>query len=620
MDCERAAVVAAESLQDMASGLVYPLKPNNYDVRSERNSVQNSQDSNAGYVPEVGGDFEEVTHSASQTVLQSQARQTRARNRSSNANFISKTELSVATNNVNGEPTKMQKAFLSVHDMIHASIEAQGSLATLRGIYRHCQTNGRIVYKRSGGSRLITDNEHWKSQIRHALYTSGRFVRNSENSDLWEVEKSYKSVEPQVTMLPVAQSNAQNETLSGVDYSVNVNGKRENGVSQRGRSRGTRSRAASRAEHYEEHSVAVGETSNHDLTSVVKVSPPKRKRSERRQRASRPKVEKKAPVVPEATATTVPVGSTATNAAVVPNALSNTLPLEFWAQSIINSQQITQSINMVPSVAGQNPAMALQNAMSILTLLGSVVQSQSVSTAGYSHGEASAASTLQLEEEAISPVSVCKNLKPEQRMALFSILQQCDVKVLEAFQSALQSGDGEALVPISGMTKLMFRTFLNSLSMGLTISARGTTNGFETSGASEHHINHNLATANADTASSDAVWSKNHKKQVKKESPAAAGAVMASLPNNSVSNMQHHSIAANGLVHALPKDSSVMTTYPVNVRNGMAGNVSTCLSAANTPNCSSALGLKENDVLTRNSPETVVLEDSKKTKKAKTNL
>ena len=44
-------------------------------------------------------------------------------------------------------------------------------------IYRACEHSGRIAYKRSGGSRLITHNDHWKSQIRHALYTCDRFVR-----------------------------------------------------------------------------------------------------------------------------------------------------------------------------------------------------------------------------------------------------------------------------------------------------------------------------------------------------------------------------------------------------------------------------------------------------------
>lgn len=44
-------------------------------------------------------------------------------------------------------------------------------------IYAVCQASGRIAYKRSGGSRLIASNEHWKSQIRHALYTGERFQR-----------------------------------------------------------------------------------------------------------------------------------------------------------------------------------------------------------------------------------------------------------------------------------------------------------------------------------------------------------------------------------------------------------------------------------------------------------
>ena len=44
-------------------------------------------------------------------------------------------------------------------------------------IYEVCASNGRIAYKRAGGSRLITANDHWKSQIRHALYTGDRFQR-----------------------------------------------------------------------------------------------------------------------------------------------------------------------------------------------------------------------------------------------------------------------------------------------------------------------------------------------------------------------------------------------------------------------------------------------------------
>ena len=38
-----------------------------------------------------------------------------------------------------------------------------------------------------GGSRHLTANEHWKSQIRHALYTSPRFARAEEGEDDWRV-------------------------------------------------------------------------------------------------------------------------------------------------------------------------------------------------------------------------------------------------------------------------------------------------------------------------------------------------------------------------------------------------------------------------------------------------
>ena len=77
------------------------------------------------------------------------------------------------------------EAFQSVHCMIHAAIASHGTRATLRQVYEACQLRGRILYKRSGGSRLITHNEHWKSQIRHALYTSGRFCRVPDSPDLF---------------------------------------------------------------------------------------------------------------------------------------------------------------------------------------------------------------------------------------------------------------------------------------------------------------------------------------------------------------------------------------------------------------------------------------------------
>jgi len=49
--------------------------------------------------------------------------------------------------------------------------------AKLLQVYQACQLRGRIAYKKAGGSRLITHNDHWKSQIRHALYTCDRFQR-----------------------------------------------------------------------------------------------------------------------------------------------------------------------------------------------------------------------------------------------------------------------------------------------------------------------------------------------------------------------------------------------------------------------------------------------------------
>ena len=479
MKGEDAAVAAAESLQDMAMscGMAFPdnhqnagqtgyslLQTNtpsasvgavgsnrsnrerldrsgrvsvgmgmNAVVYQDLNSVQNSVE--VGASAEVVGDFEEVTHSPSRKIMQINARKTRARNR--NRNNI-KPELSsvVATSEKppSGVAMKSTRAFQSVHDMIQASIIANGSRASLRDIYKYCQQNGRILYKKRGSSRLITDNEHWKSQIRHALYTSGRFVRSVENSDNWEVANSYRDSEPGITMIPVAQSelSAENKVYSN---------------------------------EIEEHSAALGEISNRDLTSGVKASSgPKRKRSGRRQRAApQPKEAKSA--VPEATVTTLGMGST------------TTIPLEVWAQNIINSQQITHSVNMAPP-NGQNAAIALQNAMNILNLLGCV---GAVSIDG-SNGE----------EEEISPVKMCENLQVEERLALASIIHQCDPKLGEQFKAAVQSEDAGTVLKINGVTKLMMRTFLTSLQRGLTISARST-HGFDYSAAA------------ADTASSPAL-------------------------------------------------------------------------------------------------------------------
>lgn len=87
-------------------------------------------------------------------------------------------------------------AYSSVHDMIHAAIIGHGPRATLREIYWACEARGRIAYKRSGGSRLITHNEHWKSQIRHALYTCPRFIRAGLGEDFWTIAEDYINTVP----------------------------------------------------------------------------------------------------------------------------------------------------------------------------------------------------------------------------------------------------------------------------------------------------------------------------------------------------------------------------------------------------------------------------------------
>ena len=97
----------------------------------------------------------------------------------------------------------MAEAFLSVHDMIHAAIRGRGGAASLRQIYTASQARGRIIYKRAGGSRLITNNEHWKSQIRHALYTSGRFKRVAGSADEWEMAEGFGASAPSTAFIEV---------------------------------------------------------------------------------------------------------------------------------------------------------------------------------------------------------------------------------------------------------------------------------------------------------------------------------------------------------------------------------------------------------------------------------
>jgi hypothetical protein len=55
-----------------------------------------------------------------------------------------------------------------------------------------CEQHGRIAYRRADGSRLITSNDHWKSQVRHALYTGGRFERVPSNGEYWQLAPAFK--------------------------------------------------------------------------------------------------------------------------------------------------------------------------------------------------------------------------------------------------------------------------------------------------------------------------------------------------------------------------------------------------------------------------------------------
>ena len=101
-----------------------------------------------------------------------------------------------------------ERAFHSVHDLVHYAILSQpNALASLRMIYSICQRAGRIASKHGAGSRLITANEHWKSQIRHALYTSPRFKRIG--SDDWGVAAGHSAM-PDTTTVYVSKDERKN--------------------------------------------------------------------------------------------------------------------------------------------------------------------------------------------------------------------------------------------------------------------------------------------------------------------------------------------------------------------------------------------------------------------------
>lgn len=104
-----------------------------------------------------------------------------------------------------------EQAFASVHDLVHYAILSQtGRSASLRQIYTTCEQKGRIAYKHGKGSRLITANEHWKSQIRHALYTSPRFSR-IQGGDDWSVSSGHGDM-PKTTTVRVSTASTSTTT------------------------------------------------------------------------------------------------------------------------------------------------------------------------------------------------------------------------------------------------------------------------------------------------------------------------------------------------------------------------------------------------------------------------
>eukprot|EP00884_Botryococcus_braunii_P001913 jgi/Botrbrau1/11722/Bobra.0195s0049.1 len=105
---------------------------------------------------------------------------------------------------------KVQKmeAFSSVSDLILHSIISNNGKANLKQMYSTVRECGRIAYKRADGSRLLTDNDHWKAQIRHTLYTGRKFERVKDEDGYWRVSSIWKTRQPSTTTVwvPVEKS------------------------------------------------------------------------------------------------------------------------------------------------------------------------------------------------------------------------------------------------------------------------------------------------------------------------------------------------------------------------------------------------------------------------------
>mgnify|MGYP002633448961 CR=1 FL=1 len=117
--------------------------------------------------------------------------------------------------NANGTNNNTTTAFLSVHDLVHFAITtSQQKSATLREIYEVCEKHGRVAHKHNRKSRVVTSNGHWKSQVRHALYTSKRFTRinaKGVQDDKWRVIPQFANDSVRTVVVDDADNDSAND-------------------------------------------------------------------------------------------------------------------------------------------------------------------------------------------------------------------------------------------------------------------------------------------------------------------------------------------------------------------------------------------------------------------------
>ncbi|PRW33778.1 Winged helix-turn-helix DNA-binding domain [Chlorella sorokiniana] len=209
-------------------------------------------------------------------------------------------------------------AYASVQDLIHTAILSNQGAASLKEIYAVCQSNGRIAYKRAGGSRLITHNEHWKSQIRHALYTGERFQRVPANPDMWQLVGAWATASPQLAKVLVrADECGPNGCIcTAVAVPASATGAVDRDVitvavtPARGKTAGTKRPRASRRRRsgrYEDDSEeeaaldeAAEEEQEEDGEEAEEAAPRKQQRKQQRQRSAA--AAKQAPVAQQGSA------------------------------------------------------------------------------------------------------------------------------------------------------------------------------------------------------------------------------------------------------------------------------------------------------------------------------